>query len=233
MYADDLVLMSESAKGLQVTLNNLQNYCNTWKLSVNLSKTKIIIFNKPGHLKDTYSFKYEDNIIEIVKQYCYLGIEFCASGTFTAAINKQKDQANKALFKLRQYPVNNNVSLSMKLFNSLINPILSYGSEAWSPFLLKGLNSNNFYHLCERVAIETTHVKFCKYVLGVHRKATNAAVRAELGSYPLLIETICKSVKYWIHLQNTKENSLISKCLLQNYQLYSQGQDCWIKHIKD
>ena len=39
MYADDIVLLSESPIGLQNCLNNLLEYCSQWKLSVNLKKT--------------------------------------------------------------------------------------------------------------------------------------------------------------------------------------------------
>ena len=48
IYADDLVIMSTSAEGLQECLNKLATYCNKWKLQVNLKKTKIILFNRQG-----------------------------------------------------------------------------------------------------------------------------------------------------------------------------------------
>ena len=45
MYADDIVLLSKSAKGLQTLLCRLEDFCNKWNLKVNINKTKIIIFN--------------------------------------------------------------------------------------------------------------------------------------------------------------------------------------------
>jgi retron-type reverse transcriptase len=45
MYADDIVLLSESASGLQNSLNALKGYCSNWGLNVNQKKTKIMIFN--------------------------------------------------------------------------------------------------------------------------------------------------------------------------------------------
>ena len=38
--------------------------------------------------------------------------------------------------------------------------------------------------------IENTFVKFCKHILGVHRKTTNIAARSELGVYSLKVDTI-------------------------------------------
>ena len=45
-YADDLVLISHSAEGLQKALSVLAEYCNKWLLSVNSKKTKVLIFQK-------------------------------------------------------------------------------------------------------------------------------------------------------------------------------------------
>ena len=38
MFADDLILLSESAKGLQNALDQLHAYCTKWGLTVNISK---------------------------------------------------------------------------------------------------------------------------------------------------------------------------------------------------
>ena len=46
LYAEDLVLVSHSAKGLQKALSILAKYCNDWMLSVNPKKTKVVIFQK-------------------------------------------------------------------------------------------------------------------------------------------------------------------------------------------
>ena len=85
MYADDLVLMSKSAEGLQICLNKLNQYCNKWRLEVNLKKTKIMIFNQTGQLMKKHKFFYHDTPLEITNSYQYLGIVFTPSGTFTQA----------------------------------------------------------------------------------------------------------------------------------------------------
>ena len=44
LYADDTALMAESSDGLQKTLNCFEKYCDLWKLTVNTTKTKVVIF---------------------------------------------------------------------------------------------------------------------------------------------------------------------------------------------
>ena len=50
MYADDLVILSESATGLQANLGKLQSFCDDWCLTININKTKVMVFNKAGRL---------------------------------------------------------------------------------------------------------------------------------------------------------------------------------------
>ena len=50
LYADVLVLLSPTE--LQQNLDLLEQYCQTWALAVNLSKTKIMIFEKRSRSQD-------------------------------------------------------------------------------------------------------------------------------------------------------------------------------------
>ena len=102
LYADDLVLLSTSDKGLQVVLDKLSSFCFKWNLKVNISKTKVIIFNKAGKTLKGYKFKYEDSTVDIVNDYKYLGIIFTASGTCSEGINYLCKKALKALFRIRK-----------------------------------------------------------------------------------------------------------------------------------
>lgn len=65
LYADDIVLLSESAKGLQFSLNRLHQYCSNWDLQVNINKTKVMIFNKGGRLLKNTHFKFDGNYLNL------------------------------------------------------------------------------------------------------------------------------------------------------------------------
>ena len=59
LYADDTALVAESAKDLQYALNTFKIYCTTWKLTVNISKTKVIVFGK-GRMPKNIAFSYDE-----------------------------------------------------------------------------------------------------------------------------------------------------------------------------
>ena len=46
LYADDTQILADSPENLQISLHNLSLYCEKWHLTVNETKTKIMIFSK-------------------------------------------------------------------------------------------------------------------------------------------------------------------------------------------
>ena len=56
LYADDIVLFGNSAEQLQDSLNLLSTYCQRWKLTVNINKTKVMVFRKGGTLPRNLTF---------------------------------------------------------------------------------------------------------------------------------------------------------------------------------
>ena len=134
LYADDLVVFATSAKGLQRILSELESFCEKADLNVNLDKTKVMIFNNSGKSLNNYSFRYGMTKLENAKSYRHLGLTLCPYGNFTLARQELKKASLKALFKLRkevEKHFSENIKLTIKLFDSLISPILMYGSEIW------------------------------------------------------------------------------------------------------
>ena len=184
LFADDAVLFSETREGLQNELNNLESYCKKWNLTVNVEKTKIVVFRKGGVLGNNDHWFYAGHEIEIVSQFTYLGIVFYSGGSF---MQNSKTLARKALRALHQLwqllkEVQAPVNISLNLFDSLVASVLNYGSEIW------GFMQADY--------IERVHRKFCKYLLNVKTSTNNYAVYNELGRYPLVIERYIRIVKY-------------------------------------
>ena len=71
-------------------------------------------------------------MVTSVSNYKYLGLQFSTYGTFTYAKQEIKKVALKALYKLRKEMgdhFRDDVQLTMKIFDTVISPILTYGSE--------------------------------------------------------------------------------------------------------
>ena len=88
----------------------------------------------------------------------------------------------------------------MNLFDSYVLSVLNYGCEIWGPLLLRRIETCDFKTLCESLQVEKLNIKVCKYILGVNKYATNAAVTGELGGHPLAIKITKHAFNYWKRL---------------------------------
>ena len=76
MFADDLALMADTVGELQRQLNLLSDFCQNYKLKVNESKTKVVVFKNGGVLARHESWTYRNAKLEVVNKFCYLGLLF-------------------------------------------------------------------------------------------------------------------------------------------------------------
>ena len=103
LYADDTAILAESEGDLKNALVKYENYCNAWKLTVNVDKSKIIVFSKGR--QTNYDFNLCGSRLEIVKEYKYLGILFNRSCSFYKNNFFIASQATKASFSLLKMQV--------------------------------------------------------------------------------------------------------------------------------
>ena len=135
LYADDIVVFANSSSEFQKSLDLLFDYCQRWKLVIDTSKTKIMIFRKGGRLPQGFTFYYNNILIEIVNNFSYLDIVFTVGGSFSEAQNTLSGKTLKAIFKLNKYIYKfTNVSIKDKLdlFDKLVLPNLKYGDQIWA-----------------------------------------------------------------------------------------------------
>ena len=222
LYADDTIVMAESAEELQRALDAIKNYCNLWKLTVNTSKTKIVIFAR-GKIRKKPTFKFGDDQLEICDDYIYLGTQFNFNGSFTKAQNKQITQARKAAFVLikkiqcLQLPLDT----QCELFDQLVVPILLYGSEVW------GFRVND--------SVERFHRWFMKYILKLKIRTPSNMVYGELGRCPLKVNIQCRMVNFWARIITGSSHKLsnimfrVTKALHENRS--NNLSFPWIEHI--
>ncbi len=222
LYADDTTLMADSPNSLQRGLNAMSKYCETWKLKVNTNKTKIVIFSR-GKVRKKPTITYNDTPIEIVDDFTFLGSLFNYNGKFNKARKRACDQASKAMFAVisKARKLNLPVDIQLHLFDSVVQPILLYGSEVWG------------FEDCKN--IERVHLKFCKIVMGVSQFTTSAMVYGELGRSPVSIAIKTRMIAYWHKLLTTPGQKLSSTMygVLQGITSKGRGESKWLSYVKE
>ena len=229
LFADDLLMLSESASGLQHSLNNLDSYAKKWCLDINTKKTKVLVFQRFGR-KPEVNFKFGSNKVETAKTYTYLGVTFDGNCNFKSAANDLKIKGTKASFKLSSAlsSLNHiNVKTHTKLFDALIRPIISYGCEVWLPDLFYK-ESCPISKKLDTITCEKVHNSFCKRILNIYKSSPNALARQELGRLPLLAFTSLQIVKYWSHILEKPRDSILYQAYLSEVEYDSK----WIRFVK-
>lgn len=233
LYADDLLLLSNSEKGLQNSLDKLSSYCDKWNLEVNIKKTKSLTFSVLGHVKNTKLY-YKGSTLENTKFYKYLGVTFSSSGNFNEAKDIMYKKGVKAFFKYLKYfkNIKPGIETLMHIFDHTVKPVLLYGSEIWGSFDSKKLNKNNpdYHKFCVDLKPEKVHLKFCRFILGVNRHATNLAVYGELGRYPIMIDVLASMIKYFKRIK-TSDNTLLNNAYQASKELAQKGYNSWMQNI--
>ena len=198
LFADDTVLFAETAADLQLLLDNLKVYCNKWNISVNIDKSKVVVF-KSGYRRINCRLYFDNTEIEIVSSFTYLWVTLISNERFFQAQKSLAEQANKALFSLNKLFDKDslNITEKLKLFDSMVLPILNYGCEIWG------------FHPAPN--IEAVHLKFLKQLLKVRYQTSSAMVYGELGRVPLIIKRKERILN--IGLRLTYGWNIVEKCL--------------------
>ena len=107
----------------------------------------------------------------------------------------------------------------LKLFDSKVQPILSYGSELWGVNIIEG--------------VESVHTRALKRFLNVSVYSSNSIVYGETGRYPLSINHKINSLRYWLRLQRLPNTRINKQAYDMLVNLAEQGKSNWASHIRD
>ena len=236
LYADDLVILSESPQGLQNSLNLLDDYTKEWFLEVNPTKTKCLTFSRGRKTVSDFNFNLGEIPLKTCDSYCYLGTTFTRSGSFKVASEALNDKAIGAMFSLLRNIYKHtatSIDIMINLYDKMILPISIYNCEVWGCRLIpsnpkndKPFNRDNL----SKQTPEILHFRYLKRLLCVAKRTSNWAVLSETGRYPITLKISELMIKYLIHVKNT--NSPILKAAFEtSIQLSDKGYNSWFNSM--
>ena len=132
LYAADLAIESHPLAGLQRLMDALQAFCHRRRLTVNVEKTKAMVFSRRA---TPILLTYQDQHIEQVTEFRYLGLDFHQTKGSTFCTTHLHATARKALYALKRRCIELHITdmrLQCSLFDTLVKPVLSYGCEVWA-----------------------------------------------------------------------------------------------------
>ena len=225
LWADDLILISTTLKGCQLQLNGLQTFCSKNQCIVNEIKTKLMIF---GNHQEVI-LKFNNRTIEQVKEYKYVGnivrsthksISDVFSNNFAYLCGKAKQAIFSLKLKLRKIG-----TLPPKcmfyLFHSLIQPILTYGSDVW------GVSKSG------REAVDKVLLWYLRMVLNVKATTSNSITLGECGVIPTSVTCIVNAIVFFQRLKLMPESNIVNMAFREQERLHNLGFRTWYGRVLD
>lgn len=219
LYADDIVMLADDVNVLQKMSNRLEEYCHTWGMEVNLTKSEIMIFRNGGRISSKEKWKFNGEAVKIVSEYKYLGIILTPKMSYAKHVAYKNDAAKVSINATwKNFVGRRDVSLcaKWKLFTAVTRSIQSYGAQVWGNswfedvdklqrFFIKRIlrlpdNTPN-YVLALETAVEETHF----YTYSLHLKYVSKTL-FDYGTsrlpYKLTQKIIAKNIGWYKNFKN-------------------------------
>ncbi len=205
--------------GLQQQLDAFQQFCAEHVLTVNVKKTKVMVFNS---VDPCQKFVFEGDIIKRVQTFNYLGILFETTPNLDSAVEYLTAASRRSLFTLNHCCAKlriMDVKLRCDLFNTLVCSTTNYACEIW-------VDSKKIE------AIEVVYRGFLECLLGV-RKATNTSiVLAKFGKFLFEHFAWGQALLYYNRVSMVTKDRILGKAWEAQLAMLVAGKKCWVGSMK-
>ena len=222
LYADDTVIYvagedsHSAAAKLQPALNKFSKWCAANKLTLNVSKTKLMTFgtrNMVKKAKDTV-VKIGGTPLQIVPTYKYLGVTLDATLTFDKQVKSTISMVafkTNLLARIRKYVKE---SVAIKIYKSMILPYFDYGDVIYNSACKDGLDKLQ--------RLQNRCLKICKHV---HVRYSTKELHAET-KMPML------DVRRTAHINNFMFKRLEKLDLVDDRNIRTRAHDAPLFKVK-
>ena len=223
LWADDLYMVADNAIDSQKQLDGLSKFCSPNQMVSNSLKTKFMIYGPSEQIKLHLNGKQ----LEQVEEYKSLGtilhtINTIQGDMFRLNADYLNKKARSAIFGIKQKlkQVGNIPPTQwFHIYQSMIEPILLYGSDLWGASLL-----------CTS-KIDKIYLWFIRMVLNIKATTSNVITIGEAGIIPPKIKCHQNVILYFIRLNSLPIGSVLKNVFLELKRLHDLGFSNWYSKV--
>ncbi|OMJ14789.1 RNA-directed DNA polymerase from mobile element jockey [Smittium culicis] len=217
LFADDAVLLAESSADLQIALNTINEWSDTWEMAVNASKCGIMTIS--GELSTDMTLQGQK--VDSTDQYTYLGYIMNSKWDISGTINNNKNKVRKAVYASYSFLRRSDVlkALKIKFINSVLMPMGCYGGETF------GMSEAR----CKPIHLKID--KAIRLVVNVGKSAAMERIRDELGISSVFMRTSTARERAYHKWPTSKTwiADLIKAPMKARMAIWVTGSARWIK----
>ena len=212
LYADDVVLFSETSEELQEMLNVVSEYGKDFQVRFSEDKSKVMIMNEEETDKDKV-WELGGNVIRSTREYMYLGVKVSIEGCDKAK-HEKLFKANQWLGRLSSIAKyrGSKYDVCRELWKGMAVPSIMYGAS--------GLTWND----CEIQKLEAVQNKIGRVALGANGYAGVAAIRGDMGWSSFYERHMKACVLFKVRIDKMEYDRWVKRV-----HLITKGKSKWMK----
>lgn len=233
MYADDVTLLSFDPAEVQQLVDVLDVFCRLFDMEVNLAphKTCVVCFRPQGlPVPRGFRLVYRGREIALQHEYVYLGVRLHETRGLAGASDALAVSGSKAMHALLARCRRNHLTqfdIKCRMFDVLVEPVLSYASHIWGPQLfVKHLSSRPFGTRADQV-----HTSFLRIMTGAIKGISTDVLYRDMHRLPVMYHWVVLAVRWWTKLSDARDEeprSLAGCVWREDVRLALSGcKRCW------
>jgi len=133
-YADDVNILGGSVHTVKENAEALVVATKETGLEVNADKTKYMIMSRDQNAGRSHSMKIDNSSIERVEEFKYLGTKLTHKNSIQEEIKSRLKLGNACYYSVQNLLSSSLLSkkLKIKIYRTIILPVVLYGCETWS-----------------------------------------------------------------------------------------------------
>jgi hypothetical protein len=167
-------------------------------------------------------FVFQDDIIEHVQTFKYLGILLKTTPNLDSAVEHLVAANRRLLFALNHHCAElhiMDVKLRCDLFNTLVRSAASYACEVW-------VDSKKIE------AIEVVYRGFFKSLLRVRKTTSTSIVLTKFSKFPFEHFAWGQALLYYNRVSTVTKDRILGKAWEAQLAMLVAGKKCWAKSVK-
>jgi hypothetical protein len=230
-YADDVTLMAWSREEAQQLLDCLDLFCTLFDMTVNLDKTHALVLRRPGGMP-AGGLSYRGQPVPVAESAHYLGLTFGSTRGFTLAGDELARKGQKSMFGLfpllRLHHIAQN-DLRLRLFDTLVEPVLSYGAQIWGPAVCRKQLCTKGKDMC---AADNVQLTFLREMYGAHKSTSREVLLRDAHRDPMPFRWLSLAAGWWAKLAGMGPERLARQAWVADIALMLSGcKQCWTHQL--
>jgi len=225
-YADDTVLIADTAEGLQRIIDHVATACSRYDMKINCKKTQTLIVSK----SDAGNFQFNANNVMLPKTdtVTYLGCSLNKDWDHSREIRCRIEKARGTFNQMRKILCNLslNIQIRIRILRCYVLSTFLYGAEAWT------LTNAS----CKRIdAFEMWCYRRMLRVPWIHHVSNETILQRIGGELQFLINIKRRKLEYFGHIMRNKKYHLLQLILqgkIEGRRSAGRRRISWLRNLR-